>query len=220
MQKWMIPSNPKTYDVERFFKDYGYVDWKQHLKFQIGDIVYIYCSTPTKKVMYKTKVIKESMPFSECTYDKDYWMNPDDFDSSSSYLRVRLELLERVDRDELSLTFLKNNGLNAAPQKGIVVSDKLSEYMDKYFKLELSKKISSDSKEGTKSIFTGKIWSMNISTQDNNNESWKLFHDNSCISIDYVIDDKSIDYSQFETEEEITEYLNDDNSNRSRLIDL
>ncbi len=214
----MIPSNPKTYDVERFFKDYGYVDWKQHLKFQIGDIVYIYCSTPIKKVMYKTKVIKESMPFSECTYDKDYWMNPDDFDSSSSYLRVRLELLERVDRDELSLTFLKNNGLNAAPQKGIVVSDKLSEYMDKYFKLELSKKISSDSKEGTKSIFTGKIWSMNISRVSEYEKAWSLFKKDSCVSIDYFLDVMGADYSSYNTENEIREFLNDEESQQPVLI--
>ena len=133
MQKWMIPSNPQVYNLEKFFEDYGYVDWKQQLKFQVGDIVYIYCSTPIRKVMYKTKVIKESMPFSECTYDKDYWINSDDYESASSFPRVRLELLEEVDKEELSLEYLKNNGLNAAPQKGIKVAENLAEYMDKYF---------------------------------------------------------------------------------------
>ena len=62
------------------------------------------------------------------------------------------------------------------------------------------------------------IWSMNISTHDNYDELWKLFHDNSLISIDYLIEDTSIDYSPFETEEEITEHLNEDSSNKSRLI--
>ena len=60
----MIPANPKIYDYAKFFDDYGYVDWKQRLKFEVGDIVYLYCSKPFQKVMYKTEVIKESMPFS------------------------------------------------------------------------------------------------------------------------------------------------------------
>ena len=136
MQKWIIPANPAIYDLARFFDDYGYVDWKQHLKFEIDDIVYIYCATPIKKVMYKTKVIKESMPFSECTEDFDYWTNADYYESSKSYMRVRLELLNRADSKELSFGYLKNNGLTAAPQKGFKVSDALAKYMDKYFELE------------------------------------------------------------------------------------
>ena len=136
MEKWMIPANPKIYDHARFFDDYGYVDWKQRLKFEVGDIVYLYCSKPFQKVMYKTEVIKESIPFSECTEDEDYWTNPDDYESSKSYVCARLKLLGRADREELSLEYLKNNGLAAAPQKGVKVQDNLSEYIDKYFELE------------------------------------------------------------------------------------
>ena len=62
------------------------------------------------------------------------------------------------------------------------------------------------------------IWSMNISTREDYEESWNLFKNNSCISIDYLIEDKSTDYSRFETQEEIMEYLGDENSNKSRLI--
>lgn len=79
----MIPANPKIYDYAKFFDDYGYVDWKQRLKFEVGDIVYLYCSKPFQKVMYKTEVIKESMPFSECTEDEDYWTNPEDYETSN-----------------------------------------------------------------------------------------------------------------------------------------
>ena len=51
MQKWIIPANPLIYDHARFFDDYGYIDWKQRLKFEVGDIVYLYCSKPFQKVM-------------------------------------------------------------------------------------------------------------------------------------------------------------------------
>lgn len=36
----------------------------------------------------------------------------------------------------MSLEYLINNGLKAAPQKGIKVQDNLAAYMDKYFELE------------------------------------------------------------------------------------
>ena len=99
----MIPANPKIYDYAKFFDDYGYVDWKQRLKFEVGDIVYLYCSKPFQKVMYKTEVLKESMPFSDCTEDRNYWTNSDDYETSKSYMRARLKLLGRADREELSL---------------------------------------------------------------------------------------------------------------------
>ena len=129
MQKWMIPANPKIYDYAKFFDDYGYVDWKQRLKFEVGDIVYLYCSKPFQKVMYKTEVLKESMPFSDCTEDRNYWTNSDDYETSKSYMRARLKLLGRADREELSIEYLKDNGLNAAPQKGVKVPDNLAKYM-------------------------------------------------------------------------------------------
>lgn len=62
------------------------------------------------------------------------------------------------------------------------------------------------------------IWSMNVSTRENHVESWNIFKNNSCICIDYMIDDVSTDYSQFETKEEIREYLNVENLNKPELI--
>ena len=219
MQKWMIPANPKKYDHERFFNDHGYVDWMQRLKFQVGDIVYLYCSAPLKKVMYKTKVIKESMQFSECTYDRDYWTNPEDYENASNFLRARLELIEFADKEELSLEFLKENGLNAAPQKGIKVPDNLAEYMDKYFKQENSMIDSEDMIVGDEEhIFTGKVWSMNIARYPEYEEAWNLFKKNSCISIDYFLDVLDSDYSSYETVDEIRDFLNDEASQQPDLI--
>ena len=167
MQKWMIPANPKIYNHAKFFDDYGYVDWKQRLKFEVGDIVYLYCSKPFQKVMYKTKVIKESIPFSECTEDKDYWTNPDDYESSKSYMRARLKLLGRADREELSLEYLMNNGLNAAPQKGFKVPDNLAAYMDKYFELESPNMIYPES-DIPKNYYEGAVTTTTVNKYERN----------------------------------------------------
>ena len=56
----------------------------------------------------------------------------------------------------------------------------------------------------------GKIWSMNVSKKPDYEEAWNLFKKDSCVSIDYFIDKKDIDYSTFSSIEEIKEYLNDE----------
>ena len=67
---WMISANGKMYDHASAFATFGFIDWRQRAKYQIGDIVFIYCTRPAKKVMYKCEVVKCDMLFCECVDDK------------------------------------------------------------------------------------------------------------------------------------------------------
>ena len=52
---WILPANGKLYDHARAFQKWGFIDWRQNnRKYQVGDIIYIYCTRPYKKIMYKT----------------------------------------------------------------------------------------------------------------------------------------------------------------------
>ena len=62
------------------------------------------------------------------------------------------------------------------------------------------------------------IWSMNISSNSSYDETWSKFSENSCISIDYVIENVDIDYSSFKSKDEIKDYLNDDKSIQPSVI--
>ena len=43
MKLWIIPANPKIYNLSDAIKDLdGIIDWRQHNNFEVGDIVYIY----------------------------------------------------------------------------------------------------------------------------------------------------------------------------------
>lgn len=130
---WMISANGKIYDHASSFAANGFIDWKQRANYSIGDIVYIYCTRPFKRVMYKCEVVKCSMPFSECIDDKDFWMNISEYEKSKGGLYARLKLLEQVDTNYLSLEFLIENGLKAAPQSPIKVIPGLRSYIDKHF---------------------------------------------------------------------------------------
>jgi len=130
---WMISANGKMYDHASSFATNGFIDWRQRAKYSVGDIVYIYCTRPFMRVMYKCEVLKHSMPFSDCIDDAVFWIDRDEYEKSKTGDYARLKLLEQVDTVYLSLDHLKNHGLSAAPQGPIKVSAELYAYIDKHF---------------------------------------------------------------------------------------
>ena len=58
----MLPSNPKYYDIKRHFKLNRVSDWKQGIRVEIGDIVYIYSGAPDSAILYKTIVVEKDLP--------------------------------------------------------------------------------------------------------------------------------------------------------------
>ncbi|WP_296880392.1 AAA family ATPase [uncultured Methanobrevibacter sp.] len=216
MQKWLVPSNPNVYDADASFKKNGFIDWRQNKnKYEVGDIVYLYCSQTHRKIMFKSVVEKINIPASDIIEDKEFWKDLNQYNESKEYIYFRIRLIEKVDRKELSLEYLKQNGLKTAPQSPIKVNDELGEYLDKYFTLNSSKdyRIKVDYN----------IWSMNVSKKDSYDDAWNLFKENSCVSIDYWIHNKSLDYSSFNNVNEIKGYLKDslpENSREPNLINI
>ncbi len=43
---WIVPSNSKIFRPAGAFEVNEYIDWRQKVKFSIGDTVYIYCTKP------------------------------------------------------------------------------------------------------------------------------------------------------------------------------
>lgn len=82
--------------------------------------------------MYKTEVVQESMSFSQCTDDKVFWHNLNEYEKSKGGKYARLKLNEQADRKDLSLPYLLKNGLKAHPQGPIKISDELVNYIDHY----------------------------------------------------------------------------------------
>ena len=52
MRHWIIPANPRTYKLDDALRDLnGIIDWRQYNNFEIGDIVFIYCSKPISQII-------------------------------------------------------------------------------------------------------------------------------------------------------------------------
>ena len=62
-KEWIIPSNPKYYDIIHAFDDKEIIDWKQGAGIKKGDTVFLYVGAPVSAIMYKCKVIETHIPY-------------------------------------------------------------------------------------------------------------------------------------------------------------
>lgn len=135
MRYWIIPANPKLYRIADAIRDLnGIIDWKQHNNFEVGDIVYIYCSKPISQIIYKMEVIATNISREYTIADQQYWRNLSEFKTSLNNNRFyRISLLAENGTDKLTLDDLYNHGLNGVPQGSLVVKEPLLSYLQEIF---------------------------------------------------------------------------------------
>lgn len=97
---WMIPSNPKIYDVDAGFRGgNGEIEWHQHNRVKAGDEVFIYCSAPYSAILYRCEVTAADLAYRGM------------FQESKGYDRsMRIKLLEKYPPDKYPLSFIKAHG--------------------------------------------------------------------------------------------------------------
>ncbi len=93
-KEWIIPANPKFYDVEAAFAKNDIITWKQGAGIIKGDIVYMYVASPVSAILYKCRVLETDIPY-------DY----QDKNLTITAL-MKIELLKRYDRDKFTFTML------------------------------------------------------------------------------------------------------------------
>ena len=62
-KEWIIPSNPKYYDIVHAFDDTDIIDWKQGAGIRKGDTVFLYVGAPVSAVLYKCRVMETGIPY-------------------------------------------------------------------------------------------------------------------------------------------------------------
>ena len=62
-KEWIIPANPKYYDIERAFDNAEIIDWKQSSSVKVGDTVFMYVAAPVSAILYKCKVVEVDIPY-------------------------------------------------------------------------------------------------------------------------------------------------------------
>ena len=93
-KEWIIPANPKFYDVEGAFAGNDIITWKQGAGIIKGDIVYMYVAAPVSAILYKCRVLETDIPY-------DY----QDKNLTITAL-MKIELLKRYDRNKFTFSVL------------------------------------------------------------------------------------------------------------------
>lgn len=109
---WIIPCNPKLYDIEGAFNKLDTLDWTQKHNACVGDIIYIYVGGDYRSIMYKCEVLETDLKGKDATQDLDAEFNRNIvFDDNRTYMRIKL--LEKYNKGRYPLNKLRENGLTS-----------------------------------------------------------------------------------------------------------
>ncbi len=96
---WIVPANPKYFDIINCFNKTTEIIWKQSSNINIGDIIYIYASTPYSKILYKCITTEVNIPYE---YKNKF--------VSMSHV-MKLKLLKKYKNNIYTFEYLNNLGI-------------------------------------------------------------------------------------------------------------
>jgi len=92
-KEWIVPANPKYYDVEAAFAAAEEIEWKQGSGIKTGDTVFLYLAAPVSAILYKCLVTETDIP---CDYEGEIRIKA----------LMRIRLLKRYPRDRFTFDVL------------------------------------------------------------------------------------------------------------------
>lgn len=95
-KEWIVPANPKYYDIEHAFDEAAEIDWKQGAGIKAGDTVFMYVAAPVSAILFKCKVMEADIPYNY----------QDDNLSVKAVMKIKLQ--KRYKPDRFSFDVLKN----------------------------------------------------------------------------------------------------------------
>jgi len=101
VDEWIVPANPKYYDIIHCFQDTDTILWKQSNHIHVGDLIYLYVAVPYSAILYKCEVVEVDIPY-------EY---KDDNLSMSKVMKIKL--LEEFDKDKYTFEVLNQYGIRA-----------------------------------------------------------------------------------------------------------
>lgn len=87
-KEWIMPANPRYYDIEHAFDHEKEILWKQGKGIKTGDTVFMYVAAPVSAILYKCRVVETGIPFE----------HHDGRVTVDAVMRIRLQKRYRPDR--------------------------------------------------------------------------------------------------------------------------
>ncbi len=94
-KEWIVPANPKYYDIVHAFDERDEIEWKQGSGIRAGDTVFLYAAAPVSAILYRCRVTETGIPY--------------DFSNGKLTIRalMRIRLTKRYDPGEYPFELLK-----------------------------------------------------------------------------------------------------------------
>lgn len=100
-QEWIVPANPKYYNLQKAFSENEEIIWKQSSNIAVGDIVCLYVTAPVSAVLYRCEATEVNIPY-----------HYDDGNVRMDHV-MRLKKLEQYEPSFLPFEKLKSYGIGA-----------------------------------------------------------------------------------------------------------
>lgn len=100
-KEWLVPANPRYYDVEQAFSENDTILWKQSGNIIIGDTIFLYMAAPVSAVMYQCTAVEVDIPYS---YDSD---------ELHIHKAMKIKLCHRFEKEQLTFQKLNEFGVFA-----------------------------------------------------------------------------------------------------------
>ncbi len=98
---WLVPANPRYYDIQEAFSKSDTILWKQSNSVIIGDIIYLYLAAPYSCILYKCVAVEVDIPYE---YDDG---------NVSMHKVMKIKLLHTYNRGTFGLNTLKEHGISS-----------------------------------------------------------------------------------------------------------
>lgn len=131
---WLTSWNENDFKLHEFFSKYDTIDWnnKRNNQFKIGDIVYLYCSSPERKIRYKAQVIKINVAPAEEIDDHDYSISTSP-EPPSPYRPFRLKRIDGINVEFLNYENLQKKGLKGSIRTPRTLNGELLQYINSFW---------------------------------------------------------------------------------------
>lgn len=98
---WIVPDNPRYYDLERALLESDSILWKQSSRVLVGETVYLYVAAPVSAIRYRCQAVEVGIPYR--------------YDDANLHIEqvMRLKCLQRYDPAQFTLDVLKGYGVTA-----------------------------------------------------------------------------------------------------------
>lgn len=105
---WVIPCNPKKYDIVGAFSEFDTIEWSQNNATSVGDTVYIYVGEKYKSIMYKCEAVAVDLYGNRSDEDEKYYK---EMTKKPDIRYMKLKLIDKYEPGTFPLNELRENGL-------------------------------------------------------------------------------------------------------------